>query len=266
MTTPQYLLPEYAYAEVAPLPIPLAEHLYTYLIRNAISPLEQVLERMLSDIAEKRRYFCIYMDSFVKNQDKALPYTHKFNSRWLASAYAQFAPDKKKLDPRTFADWIKRGYMRMDSKGQPAYESAVALLLLRALIQDQYLLLPGRIDESETWYCYAQRSPEAPIETIRISERASLPSFTLIWTHYPGIYWRDYGWKLVGDFEGAITWAGVTAIDEFGGNALYDLTIDDIMRWIPAYQAVFRPIKGRTSSQVQALAQLALVDLTNGRL
>src|SRR5437879_2789474 len=99
-------LPESAYADVAPLPIPLAQHLYLYWM-SKIALNANDLAEFLQWIKETRQYVYLYMDSFVRNRDRVhSPHRLRYSTQWLRETLAQYTPNKTEIPSKTFNHWV----------------------------------------------------------------------------------------------------------------------------------------------------------------
>jgi hypothetical protein len=105
------ILPEALYAEVAPLPVPMAQHLYSTFLKSLAHPLEDP-SCFLETFQEKRRSVYAYMDSFVRSRDGQLPHHLRYTTQWVRENLGQYAPDKQPVPPKTFNHWVKHGFIR----------------------------------------------------------------------------------------------------------------------------------------------------------
>ena len=94
------ILPEALYAEVAPLPVPMAQHLYSTFLKSLDPSLDDP-SFFLETFQEKRRSVYAYMDSFVRNRDGQLPHHLRYTTQWLRENLGQYAPDKQPIPPKT---------------------------------------------------------------------------------------------------------------------------------------------------------------------
>lgn len=260
----QDTLPEELYAEVAPLPIPLATHLFLYIQSRAQSrdSLDDVMTQFLQEVAEKRRDTYLVMDSFVRNREYSQSPRHlRFSTQWIRTTLGQYSPDKKEIPSKTFNHWLSVGFIRSERKGQPTPDSSAALCALRMIIEGKKLLPHSMSRDEPPWWCYALASPSGVIRRVPITEIPRLPPQTLLWTPWPGASW-DATWLLVGDYLGAIRFAGVQYRN---GQMQYNVSIDDILLWRPDLAGLYRGGLFK-SDEIQALARIALVGLAYGRI
>ena len=262
-----FTLPKELYAAVAPLPVPLAEHLFSYwLDKHAYNELD-VQSQCLAEIAEKRQHVYLYMDSFVRNREKASSPRHlRFSTLWIRMTMGRYTPNKQEIPAKTFNHWIGAGFIRNTKKGQPTPESAAALLLLRMLIEGKKLLPHSMSRDEPAWWCYAQADPHSAPYQIPLSDIGHLLPQTLLWTPWPGAAW-DPAWYLVSDpaqgaYYGAIRFAGIQSIR---GQLSYTLSLDQVMDWEPAAANIYRS-GSFMADEKQALIRLVLVHLAGERL
>jgi hypothetical protein len=116
MLTMDIVLPESMYAEAAPLPVPMAQHLYRSFFKSAIDPPDDEAY-FWEELQEKRRSVYAYMDSFVRNKDAQLPHRLRYTTQWLRENPGQYTPDKQPIPVKTFNHWVKNGFIRNTKKG-----------------------------------------------------------------------------------------------------------------------------------------------------
>jgi hypothetical protein len=252
------------YAEVAPLPIPLAAHLFQHM---KIKDPRCTDSLFLQEIAEKRQYTYLYMDSFVRNRDHSSSPRHlRFSTQWTRTTLGRYSPTKKPIPSKTFNHWLSNGMLRSERKGQPTPDSVAAIIILRMIIEGKRLLPSGMAKDEAPWWCYAQQTKESPIQCIPITAISDLPSQTLLWTSWPGASW-DPSWHLVGKNLGAIRFAGVQSRQ---GHLEYMVSMDDIFTWKPEYASIgWQEVFTRDEfheDEVQAMAHLALAQLARERI
>lgn len=253
-------------AAVAPLPIPLAEHLFGYWLDKHTDDELDAQSQCLAEIAEKRQHVYLYMDSFVRNLEKASPHHLRFSTQWIRGVMGRYTPNKQEVPAKTFNHWVSSGFIRNTKKGQPTPESAAALILLRMLIEGKKLLPHSMSRDEPAWWCYAQADPQSAPYLVPIPDIQHLPPQTLLWTPWPGAAW-DPGWYLISDsvtgsYYGAIRFAGIQSVR---GQLFYTISMDQVMNWEPTAAKMYRsgPF---VSDEKQALIRLVLVHLAGERL
>jgi hypothetical protein len=265
---PLPILPTTLYAEVAPLPPPLADHLYTYWVKQKKKDMStkknNSIERkplFLREVAEKRRDVYLCMDSFVRNRDdSSSPYGVRFSTQWMRQELGRYTPTRKPISPKTWEYWLAAGFVRSERKGCPAPDPSAALYIVRMMLKGKYVLR-GSMNAHETWWCYAQESPEQELRCISMAEIAHLHPHTLLWTPWPGASW-DARWVLIGKDQGAIRFAGAKSIE---GTIYYDVAWEDIALWKPDLAQTYKQGKF-PEDQLQALARYALTQLAEERI
>lgn len=249
------------YAFVAPLPIPLANHLYHNWLKKLNVSFQEAQSRLIKEIDEHRRYLYLYMDSFVRNRRTPAPRQLRFSSEWLRQTLGMYSPDKRPLPESTLTHWIKAGFLRMEAKGKPEPDSAAALCLMRMLTEEVRMMFDG-MDPSETWWCFAQDGPENEIYSLSSASIPRLPARTLLWTPWVGASWSE-NWLSIGDV-GAIRFVG--APSSMKTQLWYNRLLENISYWKPELLSFYDPAPGCENDEIQALANLALVHLARTRM
>lgn len=261
------VLPETLYAEVAPLPIPMAQHLYQYWINKLSTDHSDVdPSNFLLEIQEKRQFVYTYMDSFVRNREHdQSPRRLRYSTQWLRETLGQYTPNKKPIPSKTFDHWVANNLIRNTRKGQPTPDSGAALCIVRMIIEGTKLMPGSMPADTPPWVCYAQDSIDGQRYRVPITEIKLLSPATLLWTPWPGAAW-DSHWRLIsnplmGEYFGAIRFAKAVTIH---GETYYNVSKDDIVSWIPEFAALFKSLF--TEDERQAIARLALVHLAQDRV
>lgn len=257
------MVPSAFYADIAPLPIPLVNHLFQSYLRRFESS-HDALYTMLQEIEEKRRQTYLYMDSFVRNRKTSdAPHELRFTPQWIRETLGLYHPDKRPIHRNTYNHWQQAGFIRRENneKGKPEPDDAAALFILRMLLPGQRKILPDSMDPAEVWYCAVQQAPGEPISNIPISELGNQPRHAIAFTPWSGATWR--GWQSVGRDQGAISFAGMRQEED---STHYHLSIDDILLWRPDLGRYYHPKRGRHNDSVQALARLALTLLADEKI
>lgn len=253
--------PPNVYAEMAPLPAPLADHLFRYWQRHHRT--QDVLYQLVKEVREKQRYAYVFLDSYVRNREKSSPRELRLSTELVRTTLGLYTPQKRPIPPKTFTYWIDSGYIRMKSKGYPEPDSAAALVVLRLLMETKSLLPSEPMNPEETWWCYAQSGPDEAIQAVPLSAVEDLPPYTLLWTGWAGAAWSEsHTWMPIGDGFGAIrfTKPAITRPRQHS----YELTA--LLRWKPDLEAQYQPQPGCELDMVNALEHLALVHLACNRV
>jgi hypothetical protein len=260
-------LPEALYAEVAPLPIPLAQHLYHYWLNKLPADQDEVnLSDFLRAIQEKRQSVYAVMDSFVRNREfDQSPRRLRYSTLWLRETLGQHTPNKKPIPSKTFDHWVANNLIRNTRKGQPTPDSGAALCIVRMIIEGTKVLPGSMPPDTPPWICYAQDTPAGQRYLLPITEIERLNPAALLWTPWPGAAW-DSHWMLLsdplaGEYFGAIRYAKAVTMH---GATYYNVTKEDILSWVPDFAGQF---KSGSPDELQAVARLALVQLAEeGRI
>ena len=259
-------IPKTLYAEVAPMNIPMANHLLLRLWRRTHAPVPELLTLLLTEIQEKRQNAFYHMDSYVRNRDKPVAPELRFSTAWMRQVLAVYTPGRT-VPASTFTEWSTKRAIRFERKGRPFPDSAAALYIARMIDTGERNFLPEAIAEDEPlWWCYAQLRPQEPIFCHPVTRLDELPPATLLWTGWHGAAW-EARWHFVGDEAhglglGAVAFAG---IQQVRGHRTWHITLDDLARWDDQVTSLYVNYENNTS-QIQALATVALERLARTRL
>jgi hypothetical protein len=254
-------LPEADYAAVAPLPIPLANHLYRYFLRKSGLSVSETRFLFLQKLAEVRTYVYLHLDDSVCNLGMDVPYNRKFSTELLRRFLAPYTPSKREIPPSTYNTWLQRGLIRHSAKGQPIPDSGAALAIARMLVGGTKVFPDSLSPDEPPWWCYVQQSPSSPIRQMPITSLSQLPPSTILWTPWAGASW-DPAWLLLSSACGAIRFAGARTVH---GHAFYEVTLDDLLNWKPEF-AVLSVSGPFAEDALQALACLTLIYLVQERM
>lgn len=261
-------LPEALFADVAPLPIPMAEHLFRSWTNRSSKHQQDGLAAFLEELQEKRRYVYTYMDSFVRNRDRdQSPHRLRYSTQWLRENLGQYTPSKQPIPSKTFNQWVANGFIRNTKKGQPTPDSGAAIYIMRMMLEGTRLLYDSLPEDVAPWVCYAQDSPESQRYCVPITEIERVPhTSTILWTPWAGAAW-DSSWMLLanapeGKYFGAIRFAHVEIIH---GEIHYTISKDDILSWVPQFAPLFKDGPFQTDT-LQRVARVALTFLAEGRV
>lgn len=236
------------YAEVAPLPASVADHLFSrFQARDE--------QAFVSVVHEKRRDTFEVLDAYVRA-----------GALTRALVLDRLGLYGKTVAQTTFTNWQQRGLIEMERSGKPNPISAQALLISAMIDPGQRSFLPpGDAPAGDTWHCYIQRYQNAEIETCPVGQLDALPPSTLCWTRMRSASWVP-GWHLIGESEGTlgcIRFAGARMVH---GRTWYDVTLDDIRLWDAAVADLFVSLPGDTLAQIQVLCYPLFHRLAHGRL
>ncbi len=261
------VLPEELFADVAPLPVPMAQHLFrSWMNRSSVGC--QELSCFLEELQEKRRYVYTYMDSFVRNrEDRQSPHRLRYTTQWLRENLGQYTPNKQPIPPKTFNQWVANGFIRNTRKGQPTPDSGAAVYIMRMMLEGSRLLYDSLPSDVAPWVCFAQDAPGEQVYRVPMNEIERLPhAATLLWTPWAGAAW-DSHWILLsnaleGKFFGAIRFAHAETLH---GETYYNVSKDEIVAWLPRYANLLNNGSFNVDKQ-QRIVRVALTDLAEGRV
>lgn len=258
-------MPHELAAEVAPLPISLAEYLLLRYVRFHKFPIDRLAlqTRLLSDIRAKRRAAFGVLDFYVR--------AGELTRGWFMGTLAEYG---KKPGQTSFTRWQRLGLIEMERTGHPKPLSALAVLIMRMIDKeaknpksrpDRAFLPSGGILPGESWQCYIQHSPSAPVEIWPANKIHLLPPATLCWTPDASPYWEE-GWSLIGEDDGYVGCMRFAGIERVKGYSWYNVDIEDIRRWDAAVADLYAPFRGNTRAPLQNLCRTAFDRLAVSRL
>ena len=248
-------LPKSLYAEIAPLPPAMADHLLLRLERKIHFSEDTLIEMLIKEVREKRETAFFYMNPFITSG--------VFTTARLLDTLSIYSPTHKPLPRPTLSFWSRRGLVRFEAQGRPEPQSAAALLIARLIDDGERNFLPDTIIEEEgSWWCTAQTSPHALPHTLPVSRLDELPPASLLWTPWSGAAWST-DWVMIHDVHsndrGAIRWS---SIRKSRGEQEWNITLEALLHWDATLATVASP----TLSEItQLLATLALYRLGASR-
>lgn len=255
-----HIIPHSFYADVAPLPIPLAEYqLCRFLKISAnISP-QETFEQFLSEVQLARETAFEILDDFVRNRHRSVPSDLRLSTEWLTKTLAAYDPSRT-MPATTFKHWQKRGIIRMDAHGKPSPGSAAAVLMIRMMDRHKENIFPETLSSYEAdYWCHVIEMPESPyIQVLPLHLLSCLPASAIVWTPWPGAAWEENQWHLIGEHEAnsaAIRFAGVKLVR---GTYWWDVNLEDLIRWDAQAASLYIPLSGQHERQIQDLANVIL--------
>jgi hypothetical protein len=268
-----WTFPNALYPEVAPLPVPLAQHLYHYWLQQHQHDVQDEVDaqaQFLLEVQEKRNNVYFVMDGFVRNREHdTSPHRLRYSTQWLRETLGKYTPTAQPIPSKTFNHWVSMGLVRNTRKGQPYPDSGAALCILRMSIEGTRLLPHAMPFDEPLWWCYAQDTLEAQPRMIPITEIPRLPASAVCWTPWAGAAWDEH-WLLLSnptgsEFYGAVRFASATTLH---GSTYYNVSCDDIVSWRPALQMSFTtdPAMPFRDDEIQAFARIALIQLAQTRI
>jgi len=256
--TAEKLLPESLYAEIAPVPVPFAEH-HLRRVRKAYpqEPLATVLELFLAEVRSTRETAFEVMDDFVRNRNAPVPPDLRLSTEWLTRTLAAYDPAQT-MPKATYKNWQRRGIIRMEAHGKPQPSSAAATLMMRMMNRQKEHLFPEvfRTTEPDYW-CNVIETPSHRPEVIPVNALHLLPPSALVWTPWAGAAWEDC-WHIIGEHEtnqAAIRFAGTKLVK---GELWWDVDVPDLEAWDRLCASLYIAVPGHHERQVQDLATIVL--------
>lgn len=242
-------------ADIAPLPPSVADHLFRRFARARKNPADAEA-LFLETVREKRRDTFDVLDPFVRAGaltraiifDKLRVYGHE-------------------ISKNTLTNWQQSGLVEMERHGEIKPLSAQSLLIAAMIDPGQRgFLPPSGVLPGESWHCYIQRGPYAPIETWPVGHLKELSPTTLCWTPCASAYWEDPGWYPIGvaeGFLGCIRFAGMKMIRRY---PWYEVDIETIRAWDTKIADLYEPFEGDTQASLQILCYPLFHKLAKTRL
>lgn len=244
------------YAETAPLPATLTDHLFRRFAqaRTGVSDAEKET-LFVSLVVEKRRETFTVMDPYVRSRN--------LTRAWLMDKLTTYGHP---VTYRTLMNWQQANLVEMEGSSEIKPLSAQALLVAGMIdTRQRGFLPPDGVPVGETWHCYIQRSPDSEIESCPVGRLNELPPATLCWSANASAYWQE-GWRLIGESEGFIGCMRFAGTRMERGLIWYSVSIDDIRQWDADVAALYTPQQGNTLIPIQNLCRPLFDRLAQSRL
>lgn len=256
--------------QLAPLPIPMAEHLLKFqrrLLKKTMrtsSPDELetgALSLLEHNVQEKRQAVYGLMDPLVRTEEKGSR-EPSLSTTWIMQVLSAHTPQQRPVPSQTLSLWRERHLLRHRQRGHPDLDNTAALLLARMVDERIRNWLPTTIAEDEpAWWCWRQERPETPPMPCPVPLPGDLSAATLLWTPWVGASW-DPHWLKMGDW-GAIRWVG--AGDEKQA-VRWTISQPDLRVWDAEVAALALDFPAGTEEMLHTLATLALFRLARTRV
>lgn len=217
MPTEPLVFPPTLYPALAPLAVPMANHLLLleerkYQRRLSKRPEDAVMiQTVLERISRSRTLVYEYMNPFVaadkRRQERGTSRTFP-NPEWLLETLSQYTPGPVRNSEATLDYWQKKGLLRRERTRGLLEVTSIAALLVARLAQGtlQRNWLPSSLEDTEPyWWCYGRVSPDAPIQAIPVPLPPALPPAMALCTPWRGAIWENH-WRIIGD-EYLYRWA-----------------------------------------------------------
>lgn len=238
------------YADVAPLPRTLADHLLSRFMQGKDGTQEEIESLFISGVRRSRYIAFSGLDSFVRSNTLAR------NRKEMLGRLRDYGHD---VPEPTYTVWRRTALQ----SGMPESLFLMCLFITAMMTPArekddtrQYAFFPvGGIPSSDTWYCYVQRDPCVDIEDHPVNQLSKLPASAVCWTLASSPYWEEE-WSLIGDaptFLGCMRFAGIKRNER--GELCYDVNEHDIKRWSEKVGSLYVPTEGNAQAQVQDLCR-----------
>jgi len=254
---------------LAPLPIPMAEHLLKQqrrLLQKTVrtsSPdeLEKgALFLLEKNIQEKRQAVYLLMDPLM--QTKKGSWEMPLSTTWIMQVLRAHTPENRLVPSQTLSLWRKRHLLHYRERGHPDLDNTAALLLARMVDERMRNWLPTTIAEDEPdWWCWRQDTPEMPRVPCPVPLPGHLSASTLLWTPWVGATW-DPHWLKIGAL-GAMRWVGAVGEKQ---PIRWTISQQDLQVWDAEVAALQVDFPACTEEMLHTLATLALFRLARTRL
>jgi hypothetical protein len=228
--------------DFAPLPLPFVQHL---LAEKHLSP--AILKR---EIVSLRLSAALLLSPFVQRQVRL---EHKegvpeeggrpeemqqgsVTTGLLQRLLAANSPSKRSIPLQTISSWHKRGLLRYRQWGNPDFDNAAALLIMRLLLSKTRGWLPSEMAADEPcWWCWRQDAPDAPVVACPVPLPDDLPPSSLLWTPWSGAAWNR-SWVGIGEY-GALRWASLPGEERPGK----EFSLEMLARWDIRCASLYEP-------------------------
>ncbi len=254
---------------LAPLPIPMAEHLlkqHRRLLKKTVRTSSQdelekgALALLEKNVQEKRQVVYVLMDPLVQTEQVSRELS--LSTTWIMHVLRAHTPENRPVPSQTLSLWRERNLLRYRERGHPDLDNTAALLLARMVDERMRNWLPTAIEEDEPdWWCWRQDTPEMPSVPCPVPLPGHLSSSTLLWTPWIGASW-DSHWLKIGDL-GAIRWGGAVGEKQ---HVRWTLSQQDLQVWDAEAAALHINFPACIEEILHTLATLALFRLARSRL
>jgi hypothetical protein len=259
---PERMLPVSCYADIAPLPVPLAEYQLQRLKRqHEHTNKDTLLQHLLAEVRDARETAFEVMDDFVRNRNLHVSPELRLSTEWLVRNLAAYDPANT-MPAATYKNWQRRGIIRMDAHGKPRPSSAAATLIVRMMDPQKENIFPESLVPSEPdYWCIVITAPSSAPQLLPVDLIHLLPPAAVVLTPWAGASWSDTParWHLIGENEkhvGAIRFAGTKYVR---GQLWWDLTLQDLMAWDKQVTSLYvESPGGNMERQVEDLANVVL--------
>ena len=240
-----YLFENFYREHTSKAPIPNSSQSAAELFAN-------IWRRFVQMIETKRLETFLFMDDLVQADKQRSVKDLSLSPAWVK--------EQLSISAQTLSVWNQKAKIRSLGWGHPEPQSVAAVLIAKSMYdgdRKREYVPPAVIADRPNpwWWCWSQASPTDPPRPCPYPIPINLPSYTLLWSRWPGAYWdeSDPSWLPVG-LLGAIRFAG-------------HVEQKDLERWDP--DAKFRrQLVGPdfTSMLEQTLTSLAISRLGHPRV
>lgn len=228
--------------DFAPLPLPFVQHL---LAEKHLSS-----ETLKRDVVSLRLSIALLLSPFAQRQvrleqeggklrETGMPEETQHGvvtTSLLQRLLTANAPSRRPVPLQTISDWHKRGLLRYRQWGNPDFDNAAALLIMRLLQTKIRGWLPPEMAADEPfWWCWRQDAPDAPVVACPVPLPAYLPPSSLLWTPWSGAAW-DRSWVGIGEY-GALRWASLPGEEQLEQG----FSLEMLARWDIRSASLYEP-------------------------
>lgn len=255
--------------QLAPLPIPMVEHLLKQqcrLLKKTVRTTSQVelekraLALLEKNVQEKRQVVYALIDPLVQTEQVSRELS--LSTTWIMHVLRAHTPENRPITSQTLSLWRERHLLRYRERGHPDPDTTAALLLARMVDERMRNWLPTTIAEDEpAWWCWRQDTPEMPPVSCPVPLPGHLSSSTLLWTPWTGATW-DPHWLKISDL-GAIRWFGAVGEKQ---HVRWTISQQDLQVWDSEAAALHINFPACTEEILHTLATLTLFRVARTRL
>lgn len=254
-----------AVPHLAPLPVPVVEHLAAFQMKSVRPHVALTLDDELERATRNFHATWSELERTVREK-RARAYD-------LLSEVAQGELSTSKLQEvlRSFnypvtksalSRWRDSGLLRYDERNMPNADSVAAIIIARMIdTRDKVWRPPEMSDAEPYWYCWRQDTPNSPAVPCPIPLPQDLPRAAFLWTPWEGAAWSE-GW-INKRGMGAVRWSSTQVLR---GKLLWNISQEELRRWDPGVFTLTGEVEETAPEVLHTLANLALLRLAQAKL